>query len=239
MKTQTKFFTAAAATAIAGLVSAAPAQAFSFGTEEYISFDQDTTIEFEFLRSHGWNQNVFGIQEVGTGTLTELFEESDRTWNRGTNDHQSLPGGGETDFISTTKFTFEAGKDYNFFLVKDRTLNEDKVYSTTSDNAGDTLTQRFKFLSDPSAVLADMDFASNDLNVRLGHELATSAGTSASLSSNPLLIAVEDGNNPDGDYNDFLVSAKVAVPEPATLMGLGLVAGAMALSRRRKQDGLS
>ncbi len=238
MKSQTQLFTAAAATAIAGLVSAAPAQAFVFSTNNYIRFDRDTTVEFTFLRSHGWNQNVFGIQEVGTGILTELFAETARTLSRGTNDHQSLPGSGQTDFPSTTRFTFQANTDYNFFLVKDRAWNEDKVYSNTSYNAGDPLPQRFKFFSDPEAVLADTRFASNALSVRLQHTLATGTGTSASLLNGPVLIATEDGNNPDGDYNDFLVSA-VAVPEPATLMGLGLVAGTMALSRRRKHGRIS
>ncbi len=49
--------------------------------------------------------------------------------------------------------------------------------------------------------------------------------------------------NSDQDFNDLVISFESIdpkdVPEPATLAGLGLVAGALAVSRRRKKDGVS
>ena len=74
MKSQTKFFTTAAATAIAGLVSAAPAQAFSFNNSG-ISFNEDTTVNFDFLESHGWFKSNFGVID-STGKQTVMFTSS-------------------------------------------------------------------------------------------------------------------------------------------------------------------
>jgi len=47
-------------------------------------------------------------------------------------------------------------------------------------------------------------------------------------------IRFED-NGGDTDFNDFTITAQVKdIPEPATFAGLGLVGGALALTRRRK-----
>ncbi|MEQ9239140.1 PEP-CTERM sorting domain-containing protein [Coleofasciculus sp. E2-BRE-01] len=64
------------------------------------------------------------------------------------------------------------------------------------------------------------------------------------FSDNEFIIAFEDklvgGSESDFDYQDFVIIAESitpkSTPEPATLAGLGLFAGAMAVSRRRKNS---
>jgi len=64
------------------------------------------------------------------------------------------------------------------------------------------------------------------------------------FSDNEFIIAFEDqvfsSNRSDQDFNDFGVIVESitpkSTPEPATLAGLGLFAGAMAVSRRRKNS---
>ncbi len=56
-----------------------------------------------------------------------------------------------------------------------------------------------------------------------------------------ILVSFDDnGAGPDEDYNDFTftlpVTTTTTVPEPTALAGLGLVAGALAFSRRRKSN---
>lgn len=56
-----------------------------------------------------------------------------------------------------------------------------------------------------------------------------------------ILISFDDnGAGPDLDFNDFRLTVPVTttttVPEPTALAGLGLVAGALAFSRRRKSN---
>ncbi|MBW4495295.1 MAG: DUF4114 domain-containing protein [Oscillatoria princeps RMCB-10] len=65
-----------------------------------------------------------------------------------------------------------------------------------------------------------------------------SAGT---FTDNEFIIAFEDlwrGGDTDSDFNDMVVMVEsvepISVPEPATLAGLGLVAGALTLKGRRK-----
>jgi hypothetical protein len=229
MKAQTKLFTTAAATAIAGLASAAPAQALSFNNSG-ISFNEDTTVNFEFLESHGWFQSNFGVVD-STGKQTVLFSETKRSDGSGPDNQGTC---GNTVLICSTAFKFEAGKQYAFFLDSGKDVWTD-LYSTTSKNPTPWFANQFKFLQGTS-VLSDLNY--KNYNTSVGSQLGQTAGIqNANPFAGPVLIAVEDsGVNGHRDFNDFLVTAQVAVPEPATLAGLGLVAGAMAMSRRRKTN---
>lgn len=238
MKTQTKFFTAAAATAIAGLVSAAPAQAITFGSG---LIDGDgSNVKFTFEESHGWFQSEWGVYNNTTGTFHSLFEEVQRS-DPGLGGQDNMGTCGVTVVDCTASFSFEEGNQYSFFL---RNIN-DSGHKKTIFSANElnpiqdwtTFENQTKFFSDLS-VLDDTSYQTSD---SLNSDLATSVSESVTLESGlNALIAFEDqGINPDtdeyfhGDWNDFLVTA--TVPEPATILGLGVVAGAMTLSRRRKK----
>jgi hypothetical protein len=235
MKTQAKFFTAAAATAIAGLVSAAPAQAFTFGND-WISVDEDTRVQFDFFESHGDYTSKFGIYNQTTDSFHYLFEEVSQGGSDAGGMLDNLGTCGITVLDCSQEFTFEVGNDYAFFLESLDRPN-DILYSVDDMNRAPAYSTQTKFFSDPAAVLADESFRNKNVGIRQTHTLHTSAGENPSLSDSSVLIAFEDsGRLGDHDFNDFLVQAKVSVPEPATLAGLGLVAGAMALSRRRQTD---
>ncbi len=234
MKAQTKFFTVTAATAIAGLVSTAPAQAFSFNNSG-ISFNKNTTVNFDFVGSHGWFKSNFGVLDLTTGNKTVLLSEVKRNDNGSQFDHKGTCG--NTVLICSTAFKFKAGKQYAFFLDSGTDVWRDyDIYSTDSMNAsGLGFANQFKFLQGTS-VLSDLSYqqyATSPTSL-----LAKTPGIqNANPFAGPVLIAIEDsGLNGHRDFNDFLVTAQVAVPEPATLAGLGLIAGAMAMSRRRKSN---
>ena len=239
----------ATATTILGLVSTASANAFTLTTQNYIQGD-GSTLEFGFLGSYGAFQSSFGIYNVTTGQSTTLFQEINRHSFLG----QGLDNYGDATNINVlqTQFTFERNNQYTFFL--DNNGESATVYSTTDHNT-DTRTKIFgqqaKFFSDLS-VLNDESYRylnpPSGLNTSTESALAKADGTIANLLlGNTGLIAFEDNGIDRGtnewyhrDYNDFLVSAQivqVSVPEPTTLIGLGMVAGAMALVRRSRKEG--
>lgn len=258
MKAQTKFFTAAAATAIAGLFSAAPAQAITFKTDGLIQGD-GSTVKFDFLGSYGGFQSGFGIYDATNEQYHWLLEETQGTIASGANAWVGdfvLDNKGDASIINVLEdtFTFIEGNDYSFFQGSSGAENNATVFSTNSLNTSQTwvtYTDQAKFFGDLS-ILDDGEYQYNK-NHTTGDEVSTQSdlaladGSLASLALGDTgLIAFEDngikpstGEYYHGDWNDFLVSATVvdvSVPEPATLAGLAMVAGAMSVTRRRKKD---
>ncbi len=232
-------------TAIAGgVVSAMPAQAFSFGTGG-ISFDEDTTLEFEVLQTYGRYRTDLRLYEVVDGEIFAdlgiLFGEvqaaDNMVWDpvdqryEPTND--PLGTAGNAVVGSPTTFTFEAGKEYSLGIVN---------YHFSQPNGLDPQYARSTFYS--TTALNEDGMQRAVFGSTGGIE---TGGFNAFMyaDGNPfgsyLNISFDDGgNNDDKDYQDFTFRAKVlemeSTPEPATLAGLGIVAGGMFLSRSRKKQ---
>lgn len=225
------FITAAAATAILTLVSA-PAKAFTLGTDSILKFDKATTLDFGFVASHGDYKSVFGVQELNkdgsVGIFHSLFSET----------QIADPGSGiNNDFLGTcgtatsavancsAKFDFQVGKDYTFALQSKGWDTPVPVYLATSMNIGRSYpyTPAFKY---GEQVKVD-SLPINTWQLRWEdkpYDFASLPNT--------------DGRRELIDYNDFIVTVSArdtaSVPEPASLSGLGLIAGVLAMFRRRK-----
>jgi hypothetical protein len=118
----------------AGLVGslAAPVQAQDSFGNQVVQFPVDTTVEFEFVESHGAYQSSIGVVNLDTNQpVAVLFSETKPYDTAGTGQPQpSSPGQNNTgeaiDFIGTvqggtiqdrfTEFTFEANTRYGFYL---------------------------------------------------------------------------------------------------------------------------
>ncbi|MGD1704001.1 PEP-CTERM sorting domain-containing protein [Dapis sp. BLCC M229] len=252
MKTKLSiFFTAI----VGGLISTMPAQAASFGNNG-IMFDEDTEVKFDFLQSNGYWQAEFGVLNVGTGETEILLSEDYRAdYAAGyTVDSENLGTAGISVLNTTSSFTFLAGQEYSLF-VKNWDLNQKNEdgtkggyiyqYSTTSLNP-EWLLKSPKVSED-----GDITIIENDFDPTLNGQLVN--GQVRALfepyEGDSINILFEDnttwGNN---DFDDFVVRAtsetesfgggilSESTPEPATLAGLGMVAGAMFLSRSRKKQ---
>ncbi|MBW4510507.1 MAG: hypothetical protein KME64_28925 [Scytonematopsis contorta HA4267-MV1] len=103
-----------------------------------IEFDEDTSVEFEFVESRGAYQSTFGIINLATGEKTPLLQEVKPSDNNETTSSK------QRDFIGTpgnavTKpfadFTFKAKTPYSLYL--ESSLNGKDagiVYSTNNIN---------------------------------------------------------------------------------------------------------
>jgi hypothetical protein len=239
MNTKRNFLTAAATTAIVGLASIAPAQAASFGTSG-ISFDKDTTVDFEFTQSYGRYRTDLRLYEVKDGAIFEdfgtlfkevkaademVFNAAKNRWEP-TSEPLGTAGNAVVDYQAS--FNFEAGKEYALGIVNygfweaenDPTPYGGIFYSTSALNTGGT--QQAVFGSSGGEELFQFDDAS------LFQE------------GNPLGgwvdISFDDaGNKNDKDFQDFSLKAKaVSTPEPTVLFGLAVAAGGMFMTRRNK-----
>lgn len=246
-----------------GMAYAAPASAITLTTTNYIQ-GNGSTVQFDWVGSYGGFQSKVGIYNVTTDTYFDIFAEKvgssvgGNAWhaNKGILDNATF----KDDIQSiNTQFTFLKGNEYSFFLGSaDPTVNSPTVFSTTSltqNKPWVEFGQQAKFFSDLS-VLDDVSykykeaFEGSRITDSTQSALALASGTNATLSRGMTgLVAFEDngirnprtGSTADfhRDFNDFLFSVtvvdEVAVPEPATLLGLGLFAGCMALSSRRRK----
>ncbi len=245
-----------------GMAYAAPASAITLTTNNYIQ-GNGSTLEFGWLGSYGAFQSKVGIFNVTTGEYFDIFKELRGSSVGGNATHANKGVLDNATFIPdiqsiNTRFTFLKDNQYSFFLGSANDVKSPTVFSTTSlnrDTSWVEFGQQAKFFSDLS-VLNDESYKyirtveNSPLTDSTQSALALASGTNATLSRGMTgLIAFEDNGirnpTPDSpqnfhrDFNDFLFTAtvvdEVAVPEPATLLGLGLFAGCMALSSRRRK----
>ncbi|MBE9092652.1 PEP-CTERM sorting domain-containing protein [Tychonema sp. LEGE 07203] len=224
----TKILSALTATAAvtAMLGAAAPAHAFSFGTNG-ITFTQDQDVEFNFKESHGAYTSSLGIYQVQNSVaslVSTLFSETKSSDNGSKNEWRGTSG--NTVASGKVVFTFLANQVYTLGLSNLYYGNSaGTVYSTSALNGGSQ-----------QAVFGD-----SQLWNALGKETTNTfqaAGNFTngigSLFNGGTTISFDDrGNRNDADFQDFTVTAE-AVPEPMTMTGLALGLGGLIAARRRR-----
>lgn len=225
----TKFLSALTATAAATALfgAAAPAHAFSFGTNA-IQFENDTNVIFNFRQTYGAFTSSLGVYGVGSGTptlLKTLFREvqpsdsgADNNW-KGTLGTTVLGSG-----IAT--FTFLANQVYTLGLNNNP---YGTVYSTSALNGG---SQQAVF-GNPN-VLLPLVITPGDAKTFTANPANFTSGSS--LFNEGVAISFDDrGNGNDKDFQDFTLTAQAeAVPEPMTMTGLALGLGGLVAARRRR-----
>ena len=231
----TKFLSALTATAAATALfgAAAPAHAFTFGTDA-IQFEHNTWVFFNFRQSSGAYTSSLGVYGVNGGTpslLQTLFSEvkssdSGAAGNWEGTLGKTVLGSGIATFI------FEANKTYTLGLksVGLDGSNAGTVYSTTALNPGRTQQAVFgnanvllPLVLDPP----DKQKFANPGNFIDGRSSVFNPRQGTAISFD------DRGNGADADFQDFTVTAQ-AVPEPMTMTGLALGLGGLVAARRRR-----
>lgn len=141
---------------------------------------------------------------------------------------------------------YEVGEKNALTLVSDLITEKGKGYdSKKNDYAGscEFCSFTYNFLQGKTYTLGLKSFLGNTLKTQtystntFNTPVEQNAVFGSGSLSKGVLISFDDNGGPKGkdddDLNDFKVNAR-SVPEPATLAGLGLAAGSLLLSRRRK-----
>ncbi|OCQ94673.1 PEP-CTERM sorting domain-containing protein [Oscillatoriales cyanobacterium USR001] len=216
---------AVAATAMLSLTAPANAATVKFGTDG-LMFNTDTEVEFTFLRSKGAGISSLGIYNSNKSLVKTLFTEKNRA------DALTYAGGVATEWLGTAanlvgaakiKYTFLAGQVYSLGLTG--TLWGQAMTSVFSTSSWNGNKQQAVFGS-----IGGEEFK----NYTAQALTQTNVGLGADPGKSPLAISFEDMKYGDQDFNDFAVQAEV-VPEPITMTGMALGAGAMAIARRRNR----
>jgi hypothetical protein len=163
------------------------AQAVEDFNNNFIRFERDTAVEFEFVESRGAYQSTFGVVNLVTGEKTPLLAEVKAS------DDPSLTSPRSRDFLGTpgntvpqplSEFTFKAGQPYAFYLDSAYQGREaGTVYSSNNRNLNGQLQSR---LGDFSGL------ANQGLNIEW-----EDSGANGSILA----------RRSDLDYNDFRVVA--------------------------------
>jgi hypothetical protein len=235
-------------------LSTLPAQAFTLNPNGSITFTTSETLEFTFLESRGFFQSSFGIYSApNEGALVQtLFTENSPGFDPGSSDANGdwLGTPGTTVNPFTTSFTFDPG---TYFLGLDSRPQGGTTFTTASGsfeagvplpipgaNQGTPFTPPTTTGAPNQAFNSTADFYTRST---IGPGSGGPAGfTTINTSQYDFFTAINDTFAFDADVNDFIVGVRSTtrtVPEPATLAGLGLVAGAMTMLRRRKDSQVS
>jgi hypothetical protein len=233
-------------------LSTLPAQAFTLNSNGSITFAAPETLEFTFLESRGLYRSSFGIYSApnANALVTTLFTENAPGYDPGSsdaNDWQGTPGTTVNPFI--TSYTFAPGT-YFFGLDSRPQGGTTFTQATGNFNVGVPLPNPSLPAPPPggyvSAAPNQAFISTADTYTRTTRGPGAIANgqdpgfTTINTSQYDFFMAVDDENSVDQDVNDQLIGARIVtrppatVPEPATLAGLGLVAGAMTMLRRRK-----
>jgi len=235
-------------------LSTLPAQAFTLNPNGSITFAAPETLQFTFLESRGFYRSSFGVYSAPNpdALVTTLFTENAPGFDPGSSDRNGdwLGTPGVTVDPSITSFTFDPG---TYFFGLDSRPQGGTTFTTASGSfeAGVPLPipvpqQGTPFTPPTTTGAPNQAFNSTaDFYTRstIGPGSGGPAGfTTINTSQYDFFTAINDTFTGDADVNDFIVgvrSTTTTVPEPATLAGLGLVAGAMTMLRRRKGSQVS
>lgn len=236
-------------------LSAVPAQAFTLNSNGSITFDDDDpkTLEFTFLESRGFYRSSFGIYDSGKNLVTTLFTENAPGYDPGKNDAigdwEGTCGITVTPAPCKINYTFASG---TYFFGLDSAPQGGKTFTeaTGNFNVGVPLSTPSLPAAPPGGYVsaapnqAFISTADTYTRSTIGPGSGGPAGfTTINTSSFDFFTAINDTFTGDADVQDFIVGARIVttetVPEPATLAGLGLVAGAMTMLRRRKGSQVS
>ncbi|MBF2049283.1 MAG: PEP-CTERM sorting domain-containing protein [Leptolyngbya sp. IPPAS B-1204] len=203
---------------------------FPYFAREF-SFKKDTVVRFSVLNptglgSRGRAQSNFGFLTNpvnGVGAFTSIFSE-DKAYDQVGNASYERQGGRVDDWLGTCGNAI-GGTCVRSVLFKANTiyqlaLNPSQKAVHFGVGALDTFT--FNRLSDEQ-------YPKSTQTVTVSKPGTLFIGMEDGLYANS---RTSDRNDYYYDYQDWVVSADV--PEPATLAGLGMVAGGMLLARRRK-----
>ncbi|WP_373537661.1 PEP-CTERM sorting domain-containing protein [Microcoleus sp.] len=226
----TKILSALTATAAvtAMLGAAAPAHAFSFGTNG-ITFTQNQNVTFNFLESHGAYTSSLGIYEVQNSVaslVSTLFSETKSSDNGGSNEWRGTSG--NTVASGPVTFQFLANKVYTLGLSSlYNGASAGTVYSSSSLNGGN---QQAVFGG--SSLFGDLNLEATNKFGAAG-SFANGVGSLFNKGFGTTISFDDRGNGNDADFQDFTVTAE-AVPEPMTMTGLALGLGGLIAARRRR-----
>jgi hypothetical protein len=232
----TKLLSALTATAAATALfsAAAPAHAFSFGTNA-IQFENNTDVTFNFRQSYGAytsSLGVYGVNGQTTSLLKTLFSEVKSSDTNGANDNWKGTLGNTVLGSGIATFTFLANQVYTLGLssVGLDGSNQGTVYSTTALNSSGTQQAVF---GTPNGLLPLVIDPADTKTFAADPTKFTSGGT---LFKEGVAISFDDrGNGNDVDFQDFTLTAQAeAVPEPMTMTGLALGLGGLVAARRRR-----
>jgi hypothetical protein len=205
-------------------------QDFPYFAKEF-SFKKDTVVRFSVLNptglgSRGKAMSNFGFLTnpvKGAGAFTTIFSE-DKAYDKVGNTNYEKNGGKIDDWLGTCGNAI-GGSCVRSILFKANTiyqlaLNPAQKAMHFGVGALDTFT--FNRISDEQ-------YPKSKQTVTVSQKGTLFIGMEDGLYAN---AQTKDKNDYYYDYQDWVVTADV--PEPATLVGLGMIGGGMLLARRRK-----